>query len=439
MKKNKKQMVFPILYEIVTYIYIVFMFLYPAITKYNKSNDIFTTPIKMMKFSIIICIITFLLFIIDMILNKSKFLQLIKRKEIILLILFIFWCFISTILSNNFHDSMYGINYRYSGFIQFLSYSMFLILGYSLSEKGRSRYFRVFIIISVLIGITDPFINSNLFHNGIFVGIFYNLNHYGYYLVYSVVISIFLFINDKNIIIKVIDYFIFLFLLYYLIINNTFGCYIAILFILIILFIYLLKKKKVIIYIPIILAFTFLSLTTMKNQRYIVIDNFQELFNDLHIITTNAVDNNEQNSINHTNDQKKPIDAVGNYRGSLWKLGIKYIKEKPLFGYGLDNLYYRYLEDFTTIDDPHNLIINLAAEIGIPGMLFYIIGIITILIKGFKKAISNDHMTNICYFVVLSHLISAMFGITIYYVTPYYVIILGMAIKLLDEEKNYQD
>ena len=126
---------------------------------------------------------------------------------------------------------------------------------------------------------------------------------------------------------------------------------------------------------------------------------------------------------------------VGTNRGMLWINAIKFIKEKPIFGYGLDNLGYKYMENNITINMPHNLILGLSATIGIPGMLFYIFSVLLVLIKGFKNLKNGDHIINLPYFVIVSHLISSMFGNTMYYVTPYYVIILGMGMLYLNEKE----
>ena len=71
------------------------------------------------------------------------------------------------------------------------------------------------------------------------------------------------------------------------------------------------------------------------------------------------------------------------------------------------------------------------ATVGIPGMLFYISALISILIKCIKNIKNDNVIMNMCCFFVIAHLISSMFGVTIYNVTVYFIIILGITLKFL--------
>lgn len=377
----------------------------------------------------IISIFTFLTFVLENITCKSKIKKFKSVKYIILFFLLFFVCtIISTILSNDITISFFGDSYRGNGLIQFLSYIGYALLGVSLNKKNRIRILRILSYTSFIMALINIFGNNNTFFVNYYSnsGIFFHFNHYAYYLVYTIITTIFLFFHDENKILKISNFIIYITLIYMLIINDTFGCYLAVLSTIIIIFIYCLKKKIITKFLFIIVPFIFLSLFVKVNNECLVIKNFKDIFYDIGII---KIQLEEDKAIEDT-----VIMNIGTNRGQLWYYGFKFIKEKPIFGYGLDNLGNKYLEYDIDIDMPHNLILGLGATIGIPGMLFYFSTVSLILIKGFKKYKTNDSFSNLFYFVVFGHLVSSMFGNTMYYVTPYYVIILGMGMLDLNED-----
>ena len=122
----------------------------------------------------------------------------------------------------------------------------------------------------------------------------------------------------------------------------------------------------------------------------------------------------------------------------MWKYGIKIFLQKPILGYGADNLSSEYKKYNIEQDRPHNLIINLLATSGIPGFILYISGIATILFRGFKRLKDNDVIYSIVLFVIIAYLVSSMFGNSMYYTSPYYFIYLGIlgSISIRRKEQN---
>ena len=76
------------------------------------------------------------------------------------------------------------------------------------------------------------------------LGVFYNSNHYGYYLLMALTTIAILFITEKNKISKALYILSYILVLYYFILNNTFGCYIAFFITIIIFFVYEIYKKE---------------------------------------------------------------------------------------------------------------------------------------------------------------------------------------------------
>lgn len=423
--------VFQYIYLVLSLIYIVGIpFIVVYMSSVNKYNFLKISRLTTF-YSLVLCLVTFVVFLFELTLNKKRREMVFERKVILIFLLFFVWCGLSTFFSSNVHDSFFGVPFRYGGFLQYLSYISFAILGFSLNEKTRKIYFRVLFFASIIIGIMTLFNGKVSWYKlptNEICGIFYNINHYGYYLVYTIVVSIFLFLYDKNIIVKVIDFFGYILLLYILIINNTFGCYIAVLLTIIILFLYFIKNRENELLMTFLLVpLIFLSVIVRYNDDYVVASNFKELFNDVSVIFDS---DNEKLPID---DFDNKINYIGNFRGGLWVRGIKYVFEKPLFGYGLENVSNRYLKDHIDIDMPHNLILQLSMTVGIIGMLLYIAGVLIVLIVGLRNTKKDDILSLLGYFVLIAHLISAMFGVTIYYVTPYFVIILGACIRNMKE------
>ncbi len=392
--------------------------------------------------TLFISVLTITMFIIENLMNKHKLKKFKFNKcELIFFGLFFIWMIVSTFLSSNLALSMFGDEYRGNGLIQFISYIGYAMLGISLNKKNRIIVLRSICYVSFIMAIIS--LCGGRLYNIVFPayteysGIFHHFNHYGYYLVYCIIISIFLIFSDNQKISKIADFIIYLTLICMLIVNNTFGCYLAILFSLFLLFFYCLKKKILIKYLFIIVPFILFSLFIKVDNEYVVYSNFKSLTYDLGIIK-NEIKSDIDNG-NVSIDDNQQLMYVGTGRGELWLYGIEFAKQKPIFGYGLDNLGEQYYNKNVGNDMPHNLIINLCATVGVPGMLFYMIAVLIVLIKGLKNYNKNDHITNLTYFVIIGHLVSSMFGNTMYYVTPYYVIILGMGMYALNEKEKLQD
>ena len=73
---------------------------------------------------------------------------------------------------------------------------------------------------------------------------------------------------------------------------------------------------------------------------------------------------------------------------------------------------------------------------GIPGIIFYVIFILSILIRNLKKIKLLDDINIFCLFIVICYLISSMFGNSMFYTSPYFFIFLGIVCKNAFYEKE---
>lgn len=387
-----------------------------------------------------ITILTIITFIIDVIINKINIFKFIKNnKSCIFLILSFTFLFISCLNSTKVKVSFLGIPYRMGGLISYFSYFFLAILGYKLKDKNKKIFFRSLIYVATIISILSILnteLTSQILPYG-YSGIFFNTNHFATYLVYAVVVCIFTFYNDKNIVLNIIDYISFVIMMAMIILNNTFGCYLAVLFFLVINIFFAKNNKLIFKYLIIILAVIVLSLTIRVNGKWELKDNFEDLLIELNLIqgyVDNYQDFSEEENDIYINAF---IIYMGSYRGELWYHTMDLIRQKPLLGYGLESLdvEYQKYNMHQGNDMPHNLILHLWACGGLFTLLFYLTTNIWILIQHRKSFYINNSHTLI-YFMILTHLFQSMLNNTLFYVTSLYAILFGMIYNKKQIEDN---
>ena len=355
--------------------------------------------------------------------DKKKYFK--KILPILILLLYMVWTLISSIYAKDTKLAFYGTIYRQEGYITYIAYAGCFGLAYCLSSKKlRKSALYIFVIIAIL---TATF--AHLRSNGYLKNIIFNVdnrsasfdqfNHYGYYLLMASAISSFLFITEKNKIVKICNILIYAFLLYCLIINDTFGCYLALISNFIVFFLtVIIKKEKKMPIIILISIFIITSFVVTNGKQNIASRNLTTMVKDVHNIATK-------------DSSKAEWGNAGTGRMILWKYGLQFFKERPILGHGPENLGDKYLKVGINQDRPHNLLIQLATTSGLPGLILYISAIGVILVRSFKKIKMENQLHVISMFSVIAYLISAMFGNSMYYTSPYYFILLGMLMSEL--------
>ena len=389
------------------------------------------TPIQMLIFSpildhwgardimyVILMIVGFLgliMFCSNFIRNHKKDINYKNYLTIIFFVILIIWCLITCCTSIDKKLSIFGTPYRKDGLITYIAYfGVFCLPMLLKGEKYKNILFNVLIIVEVIIAIIT-LLNNNITYFLIgqrveYVGTFSQFNHYGYYLMFGILMSLFMFLSKKDIkrYIYIISY---ILLLYTLVINDTFGCILSIIISLLMIIIYFRKYKKdiILVILSTLLIFTF----TIKNDENIIYKNFKSLFADIGIIVDNK-------------NNKDKIDSIGTSRGQLWKYGLIYIKEKPLTGYGIETLREVYYEDNVIQDRPHNVLIQFGAFTGIPGLLIYIMLILYTLYTSIKQIKRYNTLEVGILIIFLCYLMSSMFGNSMFYTSPYFFIFFGL-------------
>ncbi len=360
--------------------------------------------------------------------NKKEYEK--KILPITILGIFLIWTFISCLFSPNKENAFFGTSYRKDGFISYLAYGGFLGCAFLLTSKKSKKILLNTFAVSAIVNIMIV----ELYHKGIGTTIFaareitrtcfFNINHYGYYLLLATTTANFLFVTEKNNFKKIIYMLAYIILLYYLILNNTLGCYLALIVTLLIFCVYALvsKKKRSVALISILLLVivSFMAQET-RNVTGTNIKNLQSDINNILMAGDSKVENKEQ--------IQEKVNHAGSGRIQIWKYGIKFFMERPILGYGPENLEVKYKEVGINQDRPHNLIIQMLTTSGIVGTIIYFSAIVVILMTALKTIKIENEIHIISIASVIAYLASAMFGNSMYYTSPYFFIFLGLLLN----------
>ena len=122
----------------------------------------------------------------------------------------------------------------------------------------------------------------------------------------------------------------------------------------------------------------------------------------------------------------------------IWKMTIKLIGKHPLFGCGTDNLrnglakdcqedFLAFVKRTKTIPDKaHNEYLQIAATIGIPALIIYLMFVGMILFPKIKDMFKDKTMLIIS-ITIISYLVQAFFNISTIGVAPLFWMALGLS------------
>lgn len=253
--------------------------------------------------------------------------------------------------------------------------------------------------------------------SGRITGLYSQFNHYGYYLLLVIIFGFAMTILEKNKILKMLAFVNFLTGSTALVLNDTFGCFLACIFAMLFsVFAFSVVRRKICL--PAIGLFVlFWAIAFLINfWQPTVLSNLITFSHDV----SNIASGSEQAA------------NAGTGRFTLWRLTLGYILEKPLFGYGVEGIAQRLYNDagVYAIDRPHNEYLQYAVFFGIPAMLLYLGGLVSIFLSAWKnrKRIDSYSLAALC--TAFAYLFSALFGNTMHYTAPYLFIFIGLSFGL---------
>lgn len=365
------------------------------------------------------------------------------KKDVIILI-FMGLVFISTLLSSNIKVSIFGFRNRHEGLLMFAIYIIIYLCSkkYFKYEKV-SKFLNIMFIVSMLIGvlgITQNYVNKPelypLFNKGI-CATFGNSNFFGSFISIVLPIAVAAFIlngSKRGLILSLVMFF-------NMISSGTRSAWVAFIVIAFLGLIYLIKQrnKKYFIRMSILLLLFIIIFIYLINGFDFIINKFNEVEVDniKQIKTTTELKietmKNELKQVKETGRFNK----VGSGRIEIWNMTLKLIRKKPILGCGPDNLPYGLLQNCTqeavafvertetVVDKAHNEYLQIAATIGIPALICYLVFITLILFPKMKLALNDNKYFIIC-LSLISYLVQAFFNISTIGVAPLFWMMLGL-------------
>lgn len=281
-------------------------------------------------------------------------------------------------------------------------------------------------------------------------GVFRNSNHFAYVLCMGIIAAMWLAITEKKWTFKLLYLISFVIQLSMLIINDTFGGYLGVFVAVfasiiygIIKFISYLKNRNLlseeermnnkntlfngaVALLVVIVLFVTCSLN-IKNQsgNAYVVNNIKGFIRDIGVFGgyMTTTENATQVDVSTLDTS---ITKAGSGRGETWLKVWELIKQRPLFGYGLECLLFQFSGQFNVGEGrTHNLLLQLLATVGIPGTIMYFAALAIIFFRLLSNWKSWSDVEKITTFVGISYIVTALTGNSTYYTSPFFMMFLG--------------
>lgn len=374
------------------------------------------------------------------------------KKDIIILI-FMGLVFISAFLSSNIKLSILGEENRYEGLLMFATYIIIYLCSKKYFKyKNISVFINIMFLVSMaigILGIVQQYVNNMelypIFSKGI-CGTFGNSNFFGSFISLVLPISIAIFIlngSKRCFILSLVMFF-------NMISSGTRSAWLAFAVIGLLGLIYLIKQrnKKYFLRTFILLILFVIIFTYLLNGFNFIIKkirntNEAKQENDITIVQVEQTKTFTEMKIDIMKSEIEQAKETGSFnkmgsgRIEIWKLTLKLIAKKPIFGCGPDNLWEGLVEHCTketyeyanrtqvAIDKAHNEYLQIAATIGTPALICYLI-FITIILLPKMKLFLKDNKTFIICLSIISYMVQAFFNISTIGVAPLFWMMLGL-------------
>lgn len=333
---------------------------------------------------------------------------------------------VSTMANKTDSQLIMGFTVRGEGVVSIFCYFLVFYLCGSLVKKENYKYAIMYfflatgIVIGILTVIDEYFTKVNIITDNFFSGIFYHFNFYAYYLTISIMLSASLSLLERCRARRIFAFITFCFDTVVLAINDSLGgflaCVVAFIFLVVAVSV---KKRKFSVKALAVFAIFLVIIFVVGLFTPSFFSELTQFGKDVEMIATN----------------EEGAEAAGTYRWGLWVNTARYIKEKPLIGWGFEGTS-KMLEADTSQDKAHNEYLENMASYGIPAGLIYIAGLVSIYIKALKRRKYVDDATLCCLAGALGYIGSAFVGNSFIFIAPFFFIFLGLANNTVPEEKE---
>lgn len=340
------------------------------------------------------------------------------EKTDVLFAAFAFLILLSTFVNGFNEITVHGVPYRYIGIFNMFAF-MLIYMGVTRSVKRES--FGKYILsgylaaadltgIAALLDMLTGAISA--FHGKKELSaIFFNGNHYGYFLLMAVLIGLayYLFDTKKSAAFGAASA---VLNLVVLLINHSLGSIIALIIVLtgtglLILIRDRAYSKKLAILTAAAIAVFIAALLISPALR----KEFTGLAADLAAILRNTAEG-----------------SAGHRRLQMWTLTAGYIAEKPLLGYGCEGIAFM-LYEAMKVSDPHCETLAYAAFYGIPAALLYAAGVTGVIITNIRRMDTNGVQQKAACMAAAGYFLSSFVGVGMFYTLPFFFIFLGLTLK----------
>jgi O-antigen ligase len=409
-----------------TYLLLIFIIIYPYVLNPFTLRQSFDKVYFLVFYVLILWILTILKLIKKEIqINKPK------RRLTMYLILFVGLITLSTIFSVDRFVAVFGSRTRYEGLLALLSYISLLFFTYLyVPYKKVPLFLSALSLNGIVIGLygilqhygIDPIAKlAGYSPTNRSFSFFGNPNFFGSYITLVLPISMALFLLTT----KKINYLhylsasiLFLALMFSETRSGWLGSFIAYTLIFLI---YILKRKHLWSR-WLILSFTFLAIFISLNLK---------------------TEKQYTGRIEQTFEQVEgDVNRGGSSRIFIWRTSLPILAERPILGSGPDtfahafpNLTEEVKPYFNNIivDKAHNEYLQMAITLGIPALIVYLLSLYEIIRFNFMRYMREQELNHLKIFsilfviVIISYMIQAFFNISVVSVAPLYWMLLGLA------------
>ena len=348
------------------------------------------------------------------------------------------WMLISTAVNGFTKNALKGGEYRNESLFLFFVYFLIYFFCSSTIKKEKFKKVSGYIllasswaagILSLVHKYKELFVSMYEIDSSRISFVFHQFNHYGYFLMLAITLSAAFFVLCKGIKPRFFAGLTFCFNSVVLTINGTFGCFIAVCVALVFLVIVdrmLTNRFSATAIAPLVL-FLIISFITGRFFNSFFTD-LAGLFEDVKMIFSKSATESQSAAFIGSDSVQNVRTAgdAGTGRWSLWTSTVRYIRERPLFGWGIEGIGRRLENETGYSDRPHNEYLQYAAFFGIPATVLYVSGVLLVYIKALHRRVKLDRTSAACLVAAFGYLVSAFFGNTMYYTAPLFFILLGI-------------
>ncbi len=354
---------------------------------------------------------------------KKAFIRMLPQSFFLLLVV---WAVVASVIKGHTLYFTEGAPVLSESMMTFaLYFAGYFFVGILLSQE---KYRRIVVLTIIgggtIIGILSliDFFGVSLkpgFYDNKVSAVFYNSNHYAYYLTICILLAAVSFVYEKKLWLRCVLLCSFVCNTVVLIVNDTLGSFLAVLFALGG-FVWLVasgkttkapEQRKRETKSAVVLLCGYLLITIIMSFFYnTIFRSLVVMVFDIGKILTDAEDK----------------DRAGNSRFRIWRYTIQYIREEPIFGHGVDEIAMRLYKD-SGFSRSHNEYLQYTAFWGIPGLLLYLLACGAVFVRGLKERFVQQPYVCAAFVAAAGYMASAFFGNTKYYVSPFFFIVLGIA------------